>query len=234
MIDVTVGLAFAAGMANFLSPCAFALLPGLLSYLGGRALWAGQKTWTALKHGLVFFLGLGCVYIWINMTPVGAGGWMNDARLILAKLGGVLMALLGAAVTGLVRIPLLEPENRPGSRADAARGYLTSALVGVFFSAGWRSCVGPVLGSILSMGLSGSSPAVVAALLAVFLAGLAAPFLLLAAGVDRLAAWLRRKPAWNRAARIGLGAAIAVVGILLYLGRFSQLGQFGPFFDLGL
>lgn len=234
MIEVTIGLAFAAGLVNFLSPCAFALAPGFVGYLGGRAAWAGRGKWTAVRHGLVFLLGLAVFYIWANLAPLGAGGGVNDARLILSKLGGVLMAAVGAAVSGLVPIPLLWPEDAAGSRAVAARGFVLSALLGVCFSAGWRTCVGPVLGTILSMGMGGGAQAAEIGLLAGYLAGLAAPFVLLAAGIDGLGAWLRRSPGRTRAARLVCGAVIALVGLLLYLGRFSQLGVLGPFVDLGL
>ena len=35
--EVTIGLAFLAGLASFLSPCVLSLVPAYLGYLGGRA-----------------------------------------------------------------------------------------------------------------------------------------------------------------------------------------------------
>ena len=35
--QVTIGLAFLAGLASFLSPCVFSLVPAYIGYLGGRA-----------------------------------------------------------------------------------------------------------------------------------------------------------------------------------------------------
>ena len=74
-------------------------------------------------------------------------------------------------------VPLLEYDLRPQSTPDRSRGYLASAMMGVFFSAGWSPCVGPVLGAILTLSFNGGSVLTGVQLLSAYSAGLAIPFL---------------------------------------------------------
>ncbi|MCL4823784.1 MAG: cytochrome c biogenesis protein CcdA, partial [Anaerolineales bacterium] len=66
---------------------------------------------------------------------------------------------------------------------DPKLGYLSSALMGVFFSAGWAPCVGPVLGAILTLALNGGDLILGGKLLTAYSAGLAIPFLAAALGI---------------------------------------------------
>ena len=69
---------------------------------------------------------------------------------------------------------------------EKTTGLLPSLLMGVFFSAGWTPCVGPTLGAILTMAMSGGSIADGALLLTVYSLGLGIPFLLAALLIERI------------------------------------------------
>jgi hypothetical protein len=100
---------------------------------------------------------------------------------------------------GVFRIPFLEYDTRVQQMPDRKWGYLSSALMGVFFSAGWAPCVGPVLGAILTLALNGGSVSTGVSLLSAYSAGLAIPFLIAALGVGWVSITLRK---YGKVARI--------------------------------
>jgi cytochrome c-type biogenesis protein len=242
MADVTFGLAFLAGMASFLSPCVFSLVPVYISYLSGRSLAiatpGGQSfetnRWETFAHGLAFVLGFSLVFISLGLAASTLGAMLYDLRFWLAKIGGILVAVFGLHMTGIIRIPFFEYDLRPRSRTDQSRSFVSSALMGVFFSAGWSPCVGPVLGVILTLALNGGSPAQGVTLLSAYSAGLAIPFLVAALGIGWVTRILRKYGRAMRYIEIGMGLIMIVVGVMLFLGTFEQLGRFGLFVDFGV
>ena len=241
MTDVSVGLAFLAGMASFLSPCVFSLVPVYISYLSGRtmALTTGTvefqtNRWETFSHGLAFVLGFSLVFITLGMAASVIGGMLYDLRTVLSKVGGVLVIIFGLHMTGIIRIPFFDYDLRPRSRADQSRSYVSSALLGVFFSAGWSPCVGPILGAILTLALNGGSVNQGVSLLSAYSAGLAIPFLLAALGIGWISSFLRKYRQVMHYIEIGMGVIMIGVGVMLFLGTFQQLSRFGPFVNFGL
>ncbi len=123
---------------------------------------------------------------------------------------------------------------RPQSTPDRRRGYLSSALMGVFFSAGWSPCVGPVLGAILTLSLSGGSIGQGVTLLSAYSAGLAIPFLIAALGIGWVTVILRKYSKVMRYSEIVMGVLLVIVGGMLMFGAFEYFARFGLFVDFGL
>jgi cytochrome c-type biogenesis protein len=106
--------------------------------------------------------------------------------------------------------------------------------MGIFFSAGWSPCVGPVLGAILTLALNGGSITKGVQLLSAYSAGMAIPFLLAALGIGWVSTILRKYGKAMHYIEIGMGVVLVAVGVMLFLGTFEQLARFGFFVDLGL
>lgn len=237
-MNVTVGLAFLAGLASFLSPCVFSLVPAYVGYLSGRAV-AGtgsleSNRWETFTHGLAFVLGFSVVFVVLGVAVSFIGGFLYDLRDILAKVGGLVVIVFGLHMTGILRIPFLEYDLRPETKMDANRSYLSSALMGVFFSAGWSPCVGPVLGAILTMAFQGGSVSDGVKLLSAYSAGLAIPFLLAALGIGWVTVSLRKHRKAMHYVEIVMGVILIIVGLMLFFGVFNLLARFGLFVDFGL
>ncbi|MBG7609994.1 MAG: cytochrome c biogenesis protein CcdA [Anaerolineae bacterium] len=237
--NISIGLAFIAGIASFLSPCVFSLVPAYIGYLSGRSIANSEKNgssnrWLTFSHGLAFVLGFSVVFILLGLATSALGGLLYDLRGLLAKIGGVVVVLFGLHMTHIIRIPFLEYDLRPQSQPDRQRGYFSSALMGVFFSAGWSPCVGPVLGAILTLSLNSGNINQGAALLTSYSAGLAIPFLIAALGVGWVTKILRRYSRMMQYAEIAMGIILIIVGVMLFLGTFEQLARFGFFVDFGL
>jgi len=235
--NVSLGLAFLAGLASFLSPCVFSLVPAYIGYLGGRAAGGDNTTgnrWATFSHGLAFVLGFSVVFIFLGVAASAFGGLLFDMRTWLAKIGGIIVVIFGLHMIGVFRIPILEYDLRVHSQVDARWGYISSALMGVFFSAGWSPCVGPVLGAILTLALNGGSVYLGVKLLSAYSAGLAIPFLIAALGIGWVSVILRKYGKVMRYVEIAMGILLVIVGAMLFLGTFELLSRYGLFVDLGL
>jgi cytochrome c-type biogenesis protein len=240
-MTVTIGLAFLAGLASFLSPCVFSLVPAYVGYLSGRSMATlggdGAQRSSRLQaffHGLSFVLGFSVVFILLGLAASAIGQVLYDIRPAIAKVGGVIVVLFGLHLTGILRIPFLEYDLRPQTMLEERRGYFASALMGVFFSAGWSPCVGPVLGSILMLALDQGSLGHGAQLLASYSAGLAIPFLIAAVAIGSVSQLLRRYRKVMHYTEIVMGVILIVVGVLLFLGIFETMARYGFFIDFGL
>lgn len=237
--QVTVGLSFLAGLASFLSPCVFSLVPAYIGYLGGRAA-GGESTdnnrYITFTHGLAFVLGFSLVFITLGVATSALGRLLFDLRFFLAKVGGIVVIIFGLHMIGVFRIPFLEYDTRIQKVPDRRWGYLSSALMGVFFSAGWAPCVGPVLGAILTLALNGGSVSTGVSLLSAYSAGLAIPFLIAALGVGWVSLTLRKYGKVMHYIEIAMGVILVILGILLFAGIFERIAQAGQFFwiDFGL
>lgn len=238
--NVTVGLAFLAGMASFLSPCVFALVPAYIGYLSGRSLAMADggtqqsNRWVTFTHGLAFVIGFSVVFIILGVAVSGIGGILFSMRDWLTKIGGVIVIIFGLHMLGIIHIPFLEYDLRPQNTPDRGRGYMSSAMMGVFFSAGWSPCVGPVLGAILTLALNGGSITEGATLLTAYSAGLAIPFLAASLGVDWVTNILRNHGRVMQFATKGMGVFLIIIGVMLFLGTFEYFARFGLFVDFGL
>jgi cytochrome c-type biogenesis protein len=233
---LTLGLAFFAGLASFLSPCVFALVPAYVGYLSGRTVAAANgenrtSSVVTVLHGFAFVIGFSAVFVLLGALAAALGGILFDITAILVKVGGVVIVIFGLHMLHVINIPYLNYDLRPQSPVDRQRGYLSSALMGVFFSAGWAPCVGPILGTILTLSLNGGDPVQGATLLSAYSAGLGIPFLLAAAQIGWVTTTIRRYGKVMLAAERVMGVVLVAVGVLLFSGRFERLATLGFFFE---
>jgi cytochrome c-type biogenesis protein len=239
-MTVSVGLAFLAGLASFLSPCVFSLVPAYISYLSGQSIAALKADQNATRklvtfsHGVAFVLGFSLVFISLGATASAIGGVLYFIRDYLSKIGGVVVIIFGLHLTGIIRIPFLEYDVRAQSKRSGGRTYLSSFLMGIFFSAGWSPCVGPVLSAILTLAIQGGSIAEGTKLLAAYSGGLAIPFLLSALGIGWVTKIMQKYAKLTHYVEIVMGVILIIVGFMLFFGILAQLNRFGFFIDLGL
>ena len=236
--SVSYGLAFLAGLASFLSPCVFSLVPAYVGYLSGRsandALSGQANRLRTVLHGLAFVMGFTLVFVSLGLTTSVIGGLLYDMRDWIARIGGIIVIIFGLHMIGIIHIPFLMYDTRRQELPDPKLGYLSSALMGVFFSAGWAPCVGPVLGAILTLSFSGGSVTHGTALLFAYSAGLAVPFLIAAIGIGWVTLAIRKYGRLMRIVEIIMGIVLVIVGTMLTLGIYQLMARFGFFVDLGI
>jgi len=237
IFNVSAGIAFLAGLASFLSPCVLSLVPAYIGYLGGRA--AGSESiaknrWTTFSHGVAFVIGFTLVFLIFNIIASALGGLLYDIRNWISKIGGLIVIIFGLHMIGIIRIPFLQYDVRVHSSVNQNLGYFSSVLMGVFFSAGWSPCVGPVLGTILTLSANGGNLWVGTMLGLAYSAGLAIPFLVAALGIGWVTTLLRKYGKVMHYIEIVMGVLLIVIGILLITGNFALLAPNGIGIDFGL
>lgn len=236
--NVTIGLAFLAGLASFLSPCVLALVPAYVGYLSARTVTADglvvTNRWSTFRHGVAFVVGFSMVFVILGAAASVIGALLYDLKTLLSQIGGVVVIIFGMHTMGLINIPFLDYDTRKHVQPNPSLGYLSSGMMGVFFSAGWAPCVGPVLGAVLTIALNSAKLQLGVVLLVAYSAGLAIPFLLAALGIGRVAQLMKRYSNAIRYIAVGTGMIMVIIGVLLFTGTLGRFAQLGFFIDFGL
>ena len=223
----SIGLAFAAGLASFLSPCVLPLVPGYLSTVCGltpgelSAPRRDQLRSVVTRSG-VFILTFSAIFIVLGMTATGIGSVLSDSRQTLEKVAGVAIIAMGLLFLLALFVPALNHEWRIDALAQRA-GSGGPVVAGAAFAIAWTPCIGPALASILGLAATRSSVAEGGALLAVYSLGLAIPFLITAVAFTRATtafAWIRRHYAVINAVA---GALLIAIGVLVFTGELFRL-----------
>lgn len=226
MHNPTIPIAFLAGFVSFLSPCVLPLVPGYLSYMAGIGTSESGTTRTlpAVAVAATFVLGFTLVFVALGATVTVLGSFLKNHQLLFARVGGVLIILLGLVFMGVLKIPLLYREARFHPTPGA--GFWGSLVLGGAFAFGWSPCIGATMGAVLLMAAGQSvtgGPAKGAFLMAIYSVGLGLPFLLAGIGVSHLTravGWLRHH---IRAINLVSGALLVAVGVLFLTGQLFQL-----------
>jgi cytochrome c-type biogenesis protein len=235
-MEISLALAFAAGLLSFVSPCVLALVPVYLAFLGESAALAGPGTaalsWRGPVFGqaLLFVAGFAILFIVLG-TSVGLFGSFLFRIEGARQLAGVVVIVIGLLTTGIFG-PVMDRVMRFGVRTDrlpdarAARAVTLGALVAV----GWTPCIGPVLGAILTMGASSRDAWVAAVLLIAYSAGLAVPFLAAALALPRIQPLLSALRRHHRPVQVISGVFIMGVGVLILTNAFARMAGLFTFF----
>lgn len=225
---ITHFAALTAGLLSFFSPCIIPLLPAYFTFITGLSLdelTADQNATRRLRvvrSTLFYVLGFSLVFVLMGASASYIGGAVFKYRDWIRIVGGSLILLFGLHLTGWVRFKPLEFDRRFRINQRPLQ-FWGIFLVGMAFGAGWSPCIGPLLGSILI--LAGSQEAVGhgIGLLALYSAGLAAPFLLLSVFIGSLIPLIRKTSRWTRYINVTAGMLLLVLGVLLIADRLHWI-----------
>ncbi len=216
-------LAVAAGVLSFSSPCCLPLIPGYLSYVSAlpvSELGRREARAVTLRASLLFVAGFTLVFSLLGVSLALVGSALLRRLPLIVQVSGAGIMVMGFAMMGLLRIPMLGREKR----FDLARvrsGPRGAFLMGTAFAFGWTPCIGPILATILTAAAASGTAAWGAVLLVLYSLGLGVPFVALGLGFQRARgslAWLRRH---GRAVEIVGGAALVGVGALFVSGAWQ-------------
>jgi len=227
-VDLGLAIAFTAGLLSFLSPCVLPLVPSYLTFVTGMSLEdleGGVNRRATLIHSVLFVLGFSTIFVLLGATASFLGQFFRYYEVWIARVGGLIIIVLGLHLTGVFRFTSLMRERRV-HLADKPVGYLGTLGVGIAFGAGWTPCIGPILGAILTYGFSQDTMWAGVGLLTVYSLGLAVPFLLAAVALDRFLQAFQRFRRWMPVVEKASGVLLIVLGILLLTGRFTVLSGY--------
>jgi cytochrome c-type biogenesis protein len=230
--NLNIPIAFLAGLLSFASPCVMPLVPAYLGYLSGRAVGDPASEGHRLDtfwHALAFVLGFSLVFIALGGLVGLLGNLLLDSKIVLQKVGGVIIVLFGVHTLGLIQVPFLYQERRLEVRKKSELGYLSSLLMGIFFSAGWVPCVGPILAGILGLAYSTQTTGQAVLLLVFYSLGLGVPFLAAGLAFGAISGWLRRVNRYLKVVSIVSGALLVILGVLMVTDKLTYFARFGGF-----
>ena len=229
-------LAFLAGLISCVSPCVWPLLPGYVSFISGEGVVEATDGGRPrpLVPILLFIAGFTLVFTLLGAFASTFVQYFKGST--GQKVGGAVVIVFGALMIGYAfrrGSIALYAERRPFLQ-KVRPGTVGALPVGMAFAAGWTPCIGPVLGSILAIAASGSTPRAVL-LLVSYSMGLGVPFLLVGLGVTRFMGafgWVKRH--YTAIAAVS-GSLMIAVGVLLFTGQFTRLvAPLADRFQLGL
>ena len=224
MENVSVAVAFTAGLLSFLSPCVLPLVPVYLASLVGPELFDVKRTGRRLPiflHSLSFVLGFSLVFTTMGAIAGLTGFAINPSLALLNKISGSLLIAFGLFLLAALKIPWLNYEKRLSPSLGNTTGYLRSFLIGASFSLVWTACVGPILGGILAIALNTATAWHGAYLLAIYSLGLGLPFLVIGLAFDSLLPLLRRIQRYTRIIHVVSGLLLITIGVLVLTGQIS-------------
>ncbi|BCV22112.1 cytochrome c biogenesis CcdA family protein [Moorella sp. Hama-1] len=224
MAEVSLAVAFVAGLLSFFSPCILPLLPAYFTYLGGSAVAGGRvqdldRSFLAGRAAL-FTAGFALIFILLGASAGGLGYLLQAYRPVVNRLGGILIIVFGLQVAGIGRLPFLAREKKWELRPRTP-GAAASFLLGMAFAAGWTPCIGPVLASILIYAGSQATLLQGMLLLATYSLGLALPFLVAALALGPVLHSLRKFSRYMPQISLISGFILVAMGLLVFFGRLN-------------
>src|ERR687890_144220 len=156
--NITILIAFAAGLLSFLTPCVLPLVPGYISLISGVSVehLKGEEGGSrasarraVIVNSLAFNAGVSLIFVLLGATA----GWVGNVLFStpwVRIVGGIVIFGFGLQMMGVLKIGALYKDTRKFSD-DKPAGPLGAALLGVAFAAGWTPCIGPILGGIIGL-----------------------------------------------------------------------------------
>jgi len=226
---MSVFLAFGAGFLSFFSPCILPLLPVYLSFITGLSverLGDGSPGNTAnnikevLPDIILFILGFSFIFIILGVSATYLSNVIFTNKKLIKIIGGIIVIIFGLNLAGILNIKFLQSEkkihlkNRPAGRIGAF-------IIGAVFALGWTPCLGPILGSILTLAATSDTVGKGVLLLSFYSLGLAIPFLITGLFVGWILNAFSKIKKYFRFISLASGLLLVFMGIGLITGFFK-------------
>ncbi|WP_096274574.1 cytochrome c biogenesis CcdA family protein [Paucisalibacillus globulus] len=230
MLLVGMLLAIGAGALSFLSPCVLPIFPAYLSYITGISVKELQESKNSrmarqlFAHSFFFLLAVSLVFLSLGASASFLGQWaqqllIGDSGLLIQRIAGVFIIVMGLFIAGWINIPSLMKERRFHYTKKPA-GYLGTFFIGLGFAAGWTPCIGPIFGSILLLAASNPGQGIFYTLM--YVVGFALPFVILTFFIGKTR-WIVR----HSEVIMKIGAVMMIImGLVLFFGLMPRISGF--------
>ena len=207
------------GLIAFISPCVLPMIPVYVLYFAGSS--EGRQGRRTLARALSFVAGFTALFVLLGVFAGSLGGLLVRYQREVNLICGMIMILFGLHYAGILHITLLEKTVKPDVQVQP-KGYLSCALLGAVFAAGWTPCTGPLLGSAMMLAASKGSVLAGAVLLGCYSLGMGIPFVLCALLIDRIkGAFALIKRHYKTVNRV-CGVFLVLVGLMMMTGLYSR------------
>ena len=217
-------IAFGAGFISFLSPCVLPLIPGYISYISGQNLeQIVEKKQKILAKTIIFSLGFSLVFISFGATASYFGSFLINYSDTLRIIAGIIIIIFSLQVMGVLKLNILNKEKRFYTK-NYSNNLFFPFLVGTAFAFGWTPCIGPVLGSILTLAAVETSIAQGVILLSFYSLGLAIPFILSGYAITKFLSVSKNLKSKMRLISLIGGSILLITGILILTNVLQIVG----------
>ena len=231
MTEISYFYVVLAGLLSFLSPCVLPIVPGYLCFLAGTSLdkiASGEdasKERNVFYFALSFVFGFSTVFILLGASATLLSGLIYEYLDILRVVGGIIIIIFGVHFMQIIQLPFLNRDTR--YQIESYRpGIVGSYVIGLSFAFGWTPCIGPILGSVLSIAASSETVTYGIVLLMLYSAGLGIPFLLAAYAINGFMKFLSKIRNYIRVIESFTGVLLVIFGILILTNRIQELAFF--------
>lgn len=234
MADVTIAVAAVAGLGSFLAPCILPVIPAFVAYISGTTLTEIQKSGETSKvvinrlnilmNTIFFVLGFSVVFsifgvVLNSILSSKAVGFTTTFN----HIGGIIIIGFGVFMLLSTRINKLNFEKKILPKSGKA-SYPMSFVFGLAFATGWTPCIGPILGSILT--LAATTPGHAFTLLLAYSLGLGIPFILMGVFFSRMTRVIRAFTKHLKYYTPIMGGFIILLGILVATNQLATIASF--------
>ena len=224
MVEVSLVVAFVAGLVSFVSPCILPIIPGFLAYLSGTSVGEKPNKIKMLLNSVSFVLGFSVIFALLGVllntvlerVSYSVQNW-------LSMIGGAVIIVFAFYILGLIRIPFFEREHKLAVKKKFSITYITSFVFGAAFAVGWTPCVSAILGSILALAVS--KPALSFLLLLSYALGLGIPFLIVGLFSSQATALINKSTTVLKYFNIVVGILLLLLGILVFTNKLNLVAN---------
>ena len=223
----TLPIAFLAGFISFLSPCVLPLIPGYISYISGTSfdkLVEKKKNLIVIKT-VFFTLGFSFVFIALGSTASFIGNFLLSNSEIFRIVAGIIIIFFSLQLLGIINFKFMNKDIRIFTNRYS-HNLAFPLLVGVAFGFGWTPCIGPILGSILTLAAIEENLNKSILLLSFYSLGLAIPFIISGILIDKFLFFSKNfRKYTSTIIKVG-GIILLLTGIAILTGQLQVLGFF--------
>ena len=231
MTEISYLYVVLAGLLSFLSPCVLPIVPGYLCFMAGTSLDklklddSDEIKKKVFSFSLSFVFGFSTVFVILGASATFLSNLVYEYLDFLRILGGIIIIIFGIHFMQIVQIPFLNREMRYQIE-NYRPGLGGSYVIGLSFAFGWTPCIGPILGSVLSIAASSETVTYGIVLLTLYSAGLGVPFLISAYAISGFMKFLSKIRNYIRIIEIFTGLLLILFGILILTNRIQELAFF--------
>ena len=230
MEEISYFYVLLAGLLSFLSPCVLPIVPGYLCFIAGTSLdkaLDNQETLRSntLKYSISFVFGFSSIFVLMGASATYLSSLLYEYFDYLRIIGGTIIIIFGIHFTQIIQFSFLNSDTRIQIN-NYKPGLVGSFIVGLSFAFGWTPCIGPILGSVLSVAAASETISEGTFLLILYSAGLGIPFILAAYGIGTFLKFLSRIRKHIRTIEIFTGLLLILFGILILTNRIQELAFF--------
>jgi len=226
-MNTTLSIAFLAGLVSFLSPCVMPIIPGYIAYISGNSLdvLVKKKDSLVVIKTIFFTLGFSLVFIALGSSASFIGNFFLINSNILRIIAGIIIIFFSLQLIGIINFNFMNKDMRFFTN-KYSDNLTFPVVVGAAFGFGWTPCIGPILGSIITLAALEENIGRSTLLLLSYSLGLAIPFIISGILIDRFLLFSKNFKKYMSVITKVSGGILLLTGIAILTNQLQVLGFF--------